>query len=100
MKDREGTTIEIDLGNDERIQILSTSLGEPEKALIVERALEIAAVSSRAGAPESADFEQAALELSDDAKVMSNGERVRVAAEADSPPATQVLNQDTGVHGD
>ncbi|MBD5780105.1 hypothetical protein IEN85_11440 [Pelagicoccus sp. NFK12] len=99
MKDLAGKPIEIVLGNGERIQIASSQLGDPDKALIVERALELAALKSRAGAPEHQDFELAARELSVDAKVLECGDSTRVEGPGKHPIPTQVLNQPgNGVH--
>ena len=98
MKDSIGDTLDIDLENGERVQIEGTTLGEPAKALVVERALELAALSSRSGAPERDDFERAARELSADAKVMDRGDgedgdsESRRAEKGSS--STQVLNNE------
>lgn len=91
-----GKTIELDLDNGERFTISGEQLGEPDKALVVERALQLAALESRSGAPETQDFERAAQELSADARVMDRGGSV----DADSPGpvagegSAQVLNQE------
>lgn len=96
MKDKEGQEIDIDLENGERIRIASTHIGEPEKALVVERAMELAALESRPGAPESEDFEKAAKELSVDARVMDRGGSVDLDGSGSGLGSTQVLNQGDG----
>ncbi|MDQ8186214.1 hypothetical protein [Pelagicoccus sp. SDUM812002] len=97
MKDDIGKEIEIDLENGECIQIKGTKLGEPEKALIVERALELAALKSRRGAPESEDFEDAARDLSADAKVVDRGDatRLELSKSSEAADSAQVLNQES-----
>lgn len=95
MKDQIVQEITIDLENGECIQIRGTGLGEPEKALIIERALEFAALERRRGAPEGEDFEEAARELCSDAELMEKGCKVRRQTATGASLATPcIFNQE------
>ena len=92
---KQPTEIEFEVANGERVRISGEGLGEPEKSLIVERALEIAAIENRPNQANRYDYEEAARELSTDAKLMERGDLdVLEAPEARDP--SEVTDQSSG----
>ncbi|MDQ8204012.1 hypothetical protein [Pelagicoccus sp. SDUM812003] len=91
--------LHIEMGDGEVVEIQGDGLAEPDKSLIAERALELAAVEGRSGSPERLDYENAARELSSNAALLERGDKdVRdLQAERNHPSeakgAAQTLNR-------
>ena len=73
--DKLSIDLQFETDADGRMTLVGADAGEPEKALIVERAMELAAIEGRPEHPQRADFERAARELSADSKFMDRGSR-------------------------